>query len=138
MSTVGNRILPSVGQIKDEWFDPARSRVDFVVLYPGIKVYPGFTDRRLVVATFGKPSRVYHVGKYTILWWPKNLLTDIPRNPRVSPRNRFCLVQAPLVQAPPLPLYPGSYRSASLSASNLPTGGARLTAGARRAQSSAR
>jgi hypothetical protein len=78
MSTVGNRILPSVGQIKDEWFDPARSRVDFVVLYPGIKVYPGFTDRRLVVATFGKPSRVYHVGKYTILWWPKNLLTDIP------------------------------------------------------------
>ena len=78
MSTVGNRILPSVGQIKDEWFDPARSRVDFVVLYPGIKVYPGFTDRRLVVATFGQPSRVYHVGKYTILWWPKNLLTDIP------------------------------------------------------------
>ena len=78
ISTVGNRILPSVGQIKDEWFDPARSRVDFVVLYPGIKVYPGFTDRRLVVATFGQPSRVYHVGKYTILWWPKNLLTDIP------------------------------------------------------------
>jgi hypothetical protein len=78
MSTVGNQILPSVGQIKDEWFNPARSRVDFVVLFPGISGYPGFTDRRLVVATFGKPSRVYQVGQYTILWWPKNLLTDIP------------------------------------------------------------
>jgi hypothetical protein len=78
MSIVGNRILPSVGQIKDEWFDPARSRVDFVVLFPGITGYPGFTDRRLVVATFGPPSRVYQVGRYTILWWPKNLLADLP------------------------------------------------------------
>jgi hypothetical protein len=78
LSIVGNRILPSVGQIKDEWFDPARSRVDFVVLFPGINGYPGFTDRRLVVATFGTPSRVYQVGRYTILWWPKNLLADLP------------------------------------------------------------
>jgi hypothetical protein len=78
MSIVGDQILPSVGQIKDEWFNPARSRVDFVVLFPGISGYPGFTDRRLVVATFGKPSRVYQVGRYTILWWPKNLLTDLP------------------------------------------------------------
>ena len=54
------------------------------MLYPGIRVYPGFTDRRLVVATFGKPSRVYHVGPYTILWWPKNLLTDIPRNSDIA------------------------------------------------------
>jgi hypothetical protein len=79
MSTVGDRILPSVGQIKDGWFNPARSRVDFVVLFPGIKGYPGFTDRRLIVATFGEPSRVYQVGEYTILWWPKNLLADIPQ-----------------------------------------------------------
>ena len=78
LSIVGNRILPAVGQIKDEWFDPARSRVDFVVLFPGIAGYPGFTDRRLVVGTFGTPSRVYQVGRYTILWWPKNLLTDLP------------------------------------------------------------
>ena len=74
--------LLGVGQIKDEWFDPARSRVDFVVLFPGITGYPGgFTDRRLVVATFGKPGRVYQVGRYKILWWPKNLLTStFPRN----------------------------------------------------------
>ena len=79
ISTVGDRILPAVGQIKDEWFNPARSRADFVVLFPGITGYPGFTDRRLVVATFGEPSRVYQVGQYTILWWPKNLLADLPQ-----------------------------------------------------------
>jgi hypothetical protein len=39
--------------------------------------YPGFGDRQAVVATFGKPGRVYQVGQYTILWWPKNLLTDL-------------------------------------------------------------
>ena len=55
-----------------------RSRVDFVVLFPGISGYPGFADQQAVVATFGKPGRVYQVGQYTILWWPKNLLTDLP------------------------------------------------------------
>jgi hypothetical protein len=83
VTITGGQILPSVGQVRDDWFNPARSRVDFVVLFPGIPGvpgvpgYPGFTDRRLVVATFGKPSRTYHVGQYTILWWPKNLLPEM-------------------------------------------------------------
>jgi hypothetical protein len=47
------------------------------VLFPGISGYPRFTDRQAVVATFGKPSRTYHVGQYTILWWPKNLLAGL-------------------------------------------------------------
>jgi hypothetical protein len=77
------RIVPSVSQIRDDWFNPARSRADFVVLFPGVPGvpgvpgYPGFTDRQAVLATFGKPSRTYHVGQYTILWWPRNLLPDI-------------------------------------------------------------
>ena len=77
------RILASVSLVRDDWFNPARSRVDFVVLgpsvagAPGDPGYPGFTDRQAVLATFGKPARVYHVGQYTILWWPKNLLADL-------------------------------------------------------------
>jgi hypothetical protein len=80
---VGDRIAPSVGQITADWFNPAKSRVDFVVLFPGVPEdlgvpgFPGFTDRQAVIATFGEPSRTYHVGQYTILWWPKNLLSDI-------------------------------------------------------------
>ena len=73
-----DRIVPTSGQISAAWFSPARSRVDFVVLFPGISGYPGFGDRQAVVATFGEPGRVYQVGQYTILWWPKNLLADLP------------------------------------------------------------
>ena len=54
---------------------PGLSLVDFVVLFPGgISGYPGFSDQQAVLATFGEPGRVYRVGLYTILWWPKNLL----------------------------------------------------------------
>jgi len=73
----GDRIVPAKTEIKADWFDPARSSADFVVLFPGISGYPGFTDRRAVLATFGKPARTYHVGAYTILWWHKNLLADL-------------------------------------------------------------
>jgi hypothetical protein len=71
------RVVRALGNTKSVWFDPARSRADFVVLFPGISGYPGFTDRQAVLATFGKPARTYHVGQYTILWWPKNLLADV-------------------------------------------------------------
>jgi hypothetical protein len=77
------RVAPTPANTKSVWFDPARSRVDFVVLgpsvpgAPGDPGYPGLTDRQAVLATFGKPSRTYHVGQYTILWWPKNLLADV-------------------------------------------------------------
>jgi hypothetical protein len=73
----GGRIIASPGQIKPAWFNPAQSRIDYVVLFPGINGYPGFTDRQLVLSTFGQPARTYHVGQYTILWWSKNLLTDM-------------------------------------------------------------
>jgi hypothetical protein len=59
------------------WYDPVRSAADFVVLCPGAGAYPGFSDRRLVLATFGEPARTYHVGPYTILFWHKNLLASL-------------------------------------------------------------
>jgi hypothetical protein len=73
----GGRVAPDNAEDRDEWFDPARSTADFVVLFPGSPGYPGFTDTRAVLATFGKPARTYQVGIYTILWWHKNLLTDL-------------------------------------------------------------
>jgi hypothetical protein len=71
------RVAPDSAGIEDEWFDPARSTADFVVLFPGSPGYPGFTERGAVLATFGKPARTYQVGIYTILWWNRNLLTDL-------------------------------------------------------------
>ena len=73
----GDRVTADTGEVKTEWFDPARASADFVVLFPGSGAYPGFTDRRAVLATFGEPARTYQVGRYTILWWRKNLLTEL-------------------------------------------------------------
>ena len=68
-------------EVNAAWYDPARSSADFVVLFPGINGFPGFTSRKQVLAAFGKPARTYRVGRYTILYWHKNLLADL-RPPR--------------------------------------------------------
>jgi hypothetical protein len=73
----GSRVQPKSSLVNSAWYDPNQSSADFVVLFPGIPVYPGFTDRAAVIATFGEPAQIYHVGKYTILVWHKNLLTDL-------------------------------------------------------------
>jgi hypothetical protein len=73
----GDRLLADNAEVKDVWFDPAQSSADFVVLSPGFPGYPGFTDRRAVLAAFGPPARTYHVGQDTILWWRKNLLKEL-------------------------------------------------------------
>jgi hypothetical protein len=65
------------GNVNAAWYDPVRSSADFVVLFPGIDGFPGFMNRKQVLATFGKPARTYHVGRYTILYWHKNLLADL-------------------------------------------------------------
>jgi len=77
LTITNGQIVPAAANVKAAWFDPARSRADFVVLFPGISGYGGFTDKQGVLALFGQPSRTYHVGQYTILWWPKNLLADL-------------------------------------------------------------
>jgi len=78
----GEMIAAGGTEVNAAWYDPGRSSAHFVVLFPGIQGYPGFTARRQVVATFGRPARTYHVGRYTILYWPGNLLTEIRRPAR--------------------------------------------------------
>ena len=73
----GDMITAGGTDVETAWYDPGRSSAHFVVLFPGIQGYTGFTARRQVLATFGKPARTYHVGRYTILYWPENLLTKL-------------------------------------------------------------
>jgi hypothetical protein len=62
---------------KASWYNPAHSSANFVVLFPGIPGYPGFTSASAVAATFGQPAHTYHVGRYRVLVWHKNLLRDL-------------------------------------------------------------
>ena len=59
------------------WYDPNRHTANFVVLFPGVREYAGFTDEPAVLATFGQPARTYHVGSYLVLAWNKNLLREL-------------------------------------------------------------
>jgi hypothetical protein len=47
------------------------------VLFPGVAGYPGFTYKQAVLATFGDPAHIYHVGLYRVLVWNKNLLREL-------------------------------------------------------------
>jgi hypothetical protein len=71
------RLARSSLEARAQWYDPALHTADFVVLFPGVPGYPGFEQRRAVLATFGRPARTYHVGAYTVLVWPGNLLREL-------------------------------------------------------------
>jgi hypothetical protein len=73
----GGRLAPALRESKAQWYDPKENSANFVVLFPGMPGYPGFTQQRAVLATFGRPARTYHVGSYTILVWNHNLLTRL-------------------------------------------------------------
>jgi hypothetical protein len=77
VAVIGDRVIGAPWGVKPAWYDPGRSAANFVVLFPGIPGYPGFTARQAVLATFGAPARTYHVGQYAILYWPTNLLTKL-------------------------------------------------------------
>jgi hypothetical protein len=73
----GGRLVPSTFEGKAQWYDPDRNTANFVVLFPGVAEYRGFTQEQAALATFGKPARTYHVGSYTVLVWDKNLLREL-------------------------------------------------------------
>ncbi|MGH3199591.1 MAG: hypothetical protein ACRDOH_05265 [Streptosporangiaceae bacterium] len=73
----GGRLIPSTFESNAGWYDPDRNTANFVVLFPGVAGYPGFSSERAVLATFGKPARTYHVGSYTVLVWNRNLLREL-------------------------------------------------------------
>jgi hypothetical protein len=73
----GGHLAPSLRESDAQWYDAARNTANFVVLFPGVAGYPGFTPEQAALAAFGPPARTYHVGGYTILVWNKNLLTEL-------------------------------------------------------------
>ncbi len=73
----GAQLTPVTRESKAQWYDPGRNTAEFVVLFPGVTGYPGFTGERAVLATFGHAARTYHVGSYTVLVWNRNLLREL-------------------------------------------------------------
>ena len=77
VTVTAGRVTPNAGEVRADWFSPSAVAAHYVVLFPGVPGYPGFTDRPAVLATFGPPARVYRAGAYTVWYWPGNLLADL-------------------------------------------------------------
>jgi hypothetical protein len=77
VSVQRGRLIASHLESNAQWYDPRLANANFVVLFPGVPGYGGFTNERAVLATFGRPARTYHVGSYTVLTWHRNLLTEL-------------------------------------------------------------
>jgi hypothetical protein len=73
----GGKLTAGTLETRTAWYDPAQATADFVVLFPGIHDYPGFTAKGAALATFGQPARIYYFENYTILVWDKNILADL-------------------------------------------------------------
>jgi hypothetical protein len=72
--TYRGRLAVGRWAIDAAWYDPRHATADYVVLAPGLPGYPGFTARRQVLATFGRPARVYRAAGCLVLVWHRNLL----------------------------------------------------------------
>ena len=77
VSVSGGRLTASHLESRAQWYDPRLATANFVVLFPGVPGYGGFTNERAVLATFGRPARTYRIGSYTVLIWHRNLLSEL-------------------------------------------------------------
>ena len=100
------QITSDYWEVKADWFNPAVSYANFIVLVPsppGFNRYPTVASVR---RTFGQPLRIYYVNvhrkNYIIVVWNKNLLADLVRGGPLPPRTR----SGP-TPARPLPVPPG-------------------------------
>ena len=59
------------------WYDPARSRADFVIAASDPSVPPGGLSIPTVRKRFGNPAREYTVGSYVVMVYDYNLLTRL-------------------------------------------------------------
>jgi hypothetical protein len=71
------KLVPTVWDTNLQWYAPRTQSANFIIL-GGPPRFSRFTDKSLVLATFGPPARSSHVGTYEVLVWNKNLLADLP------------------------------------------------------------
>jgi len=79
LTEAGPRLIPYDWNADAAWYDARTQTANFVVLAPGSAEYPGFTNTKAVLLTFGRPAHVYRVGAYRVLVWHQNLLSDLRR-----------------------------------------------------------
>jgi hypothetical protein len=78
-------IIPSHWETKLSWYDPRRNNANYAVVTPS-----GMPSAAKLSKAYGPPARTYHVGRYAILTWNKNLLAELGETgfpPNTQPRE---------------------------------------------------
>jgi hypothetical protein len=76
---------PYTWNSKASWYEPGVSHPDFVVTVSSPSAEEMFARPFVIRRVFGPPARVYRLGRYTIMVWNKNLLTDLGVPPPLPP-----------------------------------------------------
>jgi hypothetical protein len=76
---------PYTWESRPSWYDPGVSHPDFVVTVSSPQAEEMFARPVVIRRVFGPPSRVYRIGRYTIMVWNKNLLIDLGVPPPLPP-----------------------------------------------------
>lgn len=79
VKSFGSRVTPDLWETNTLWFKPTGNYANFLILD---RHGPG-PSRRAVAATFGAPARTYHLGRWTILSYDKNLIKDVKKAPKI-------------------------------------------------------
>src|SRR5260370_5819294 len=61
------RLVPSSFEGKAQWYDPHSNTANFVVLFPGVAEYSGFTQEQAVLSRSANPPRTHHAAPHTPL-----------------------------------------------------------------------
>jgi hypothetical protein len=80
------------------WYNPERYRANFAVFDPYSPAYRSHGTVAMARTTFGRPAHTYHVGRYVVLVWHKNLLAGLrcgqvygrPTGTRPTPTGPRC------------------------------------------------
>ncbi len=76
-TTGRSHMVPYHWESQSSWYDPTRHTASFVALTSVPRTNENDAWLGQVARTFGRPARIYHVGKYVVLVWNYNLLTRL-------------------------------------------------------------
>jgi len=72
-------LAPYPWEAKSSWYDPGPNRANFLVTSNAPGFFNHWQPKPAAQAALGRPVRTYHVGRYTVYVYDKNLLAELAR-----------------------------------------------------------
>jgi hypothetical protein len=76
-AVVPGTLQPDLWEAKGSWYDSGPNRATFLVTDSAPGFFNHWQPNRAALAALGRPTRIYHVGPYTVYVYNKNLLAGL-------------------------------------------------------------